>query len=166
MYKALIQPDVLIDNNSNNKLWKLKIPFMIKVFGCYLRNRVILTKDNFANQNWQVSKKYVFRLQDEKIKHLFFQCSFARSIWSVIQLASTLYPSHSIINIFGNWLHDINHRFKNHIRMRAITIIWLLWLSKNDKVFNDKTLLFCRLFIDVPILSVCGCLQRVENREK
>jgi hypothetical protein len=26
MYDALIQPDVLIDKNSNNKLWKLKIP--------------------------------------------------------------------------------------------------------------------------------------------
>ena len=29
---------------------------------------------------------------DDTIKHLFFQCSFARSIWSVIQLDSILYP--------------------------------------------------------------------------
>jgi hypothetical protein len=33
MYNALIQPDVPIDKISNNKLWKLKIPLRIKVFG-------------------------------------------------------------------------------------------------------------------------------------
>jgi hypothetical protein len=33
MYNALIQPDVPIDKISNNKIWKLKIPLQIKVFG-------------------------------------------------------------------------------------------------------------------------------------
>jgi hypothetical protein len=33
----LFLPDVPIDSISNNKLWKLKIPLHIKVFGWYLR---------------------------------------------------------------------------------------------------------------------------------
>jgi AMMECR1 domain-containing protein len=33
MYNALILPDVPIDKVSNDKLWKLKIPLRIKVFG-------------------------------------------------------------------------------------------------------------------------------------
>jgi hypothetical protein len=37
IYNALILPDVPIDKVSNNKLWKLKIPLWIKVFGWYLR---------------------------------------------------------------------------------------------------------------------------------
>jgi hypothetical protein len=58
MYNALIQPDPPIDKN-NNKLLKLKIPLRIKVFGWYLRKRV-LTKDNFAKKKWHGSKKCVF----------------------------------------------------------------------------------------------------------
>jgi hypothetical protein len=36
MYNALIQPDIPFDKVSNNRLWKLKIPLWIKVFGWYL----------------------------------------------------------------------------------------------------------------------------------
>jgi hypothetical protein len=46
-------------------------------------------------------KKMCFSNDDEIIKHLFFQCHFGRTIWSVIQLALTLYPSCSVANIFG-----------------------------------------------------------------
>ncbi|KAK1619221.1 hypothetical protein QYE76_024738 [Lolium multiflorum] len=42
---------------------------------------------------------------------------FARSIWSVIQLASSLYQPRSVTNIFGNWLNGIDPRFKKHIRV-------------------------------------------------
>jgi hypothetical protein len=71
----------------------------------------------------------------------------ARSIWSFIQVASTLFPPCSIANIFGNWLKGIDkrfkkhirdNRFKKHIRVGTISFIWLLWLCRNDKVFNDK----------------------------
>jgi hypothetical protein len=51
MYNALILPDVPIDKNSNDKLWKLKISLQIKVFGWYLRKGVVLTKDNLAKRN-------------------------------------------------------------------------------------------------------------------
>jgi hypothetical protein len=51
MYNALILPDVPIDKISSNKLWKLKIPLRIKVFGWYLRKGVVLTKDNLTKRN-------------------------------------------------------------------------------------------------------------------
>jgi hypothetical protein len=40
MYNALIQPDIPFDKVRNNRLWKLKIPLRIKVFGWYLRKGV------------------------------------------------------------------------------------------------------------------------------
>jgi hypothetical protein len=121
MYNALILSDMSIDKISSNKLWKLKIPF-----GLYLRKGVVLTKDNLAKQNWQGNKKCVFCHHDETIKHLFFQCRFARSIWLVIQVALTLFSPYSITNIFGNWLNLIDNRFKKHIRVEAIAFIWSL----------------------------------------
>ena len=90
MYRVLIQSDVPVD--SNKKIWKMKIPLKTKVFAWYLRRGVILTKDNLAKRNWHGSKKCVFCTHDESIKHLFFHCEFARSIWSAVQIGSTLYP--------------------------------------------------------------------------
>jgi hypothetical protein len=95
----------------------------IALFPLVPRKGVILTKDNLAKRNWHGYRKRVFGRQDETIKHIFFQCRFARSVWSVIQVASTLYPPRSIANIFGNWLNGIDHRFKKHIRVGAIAFI-------------------------------------------
>ena len=98
MYKALIQPVEPVLNNKS--IWKMKIPLKTKVFAWYLRRGVILTKDNLAKCNWHGCKKCVFCHQDETIKHLFFQCQFARSIWSIIHICSSLYPPRSVANIF------------------------------------------------------------------
>jgi hypothetical protein len=51
MYNALIIPDIPINKINNDKLWKLKLPLCIKVFGWYLRKGVILTKDNLTKRN-------------------------------------------------------------------------------------------------------------------
>jgi hypothetical protein len=79
-----------------------------------------------------------------------------RSIWSVIQLASHLCPPCSVANIFGNWLHGIDHRFRMLIRVGAIAVIWSLWLCRIDKVFNDENSFYCKLSTSALILSVHG----------
>jgi hypothetical protein len=92
MYNALILSDLLVYDNK--KIWKMKIPLKNKFFAWYLRRGVIVTKDNLIKWNWHGSSSCVFctrGTRDETIKHLFFQCSFACSIWSVIQVASGLY---------------------------------------------------------------------------
>jgi hypothetical protein len=123
---------------NNKRIWKLRIPLKTKVFAWYLRRGVILTKDNLAKRNWRGSKRCVFCQEDETIKHLFFQCRFAKAIWSIIQIGSSLYPPRSIANIFGNWLNGIEVRFRGLIRVGALAVICSLWLCRNDKVFNDK----------------------------
>jgi hypothetical protein len=100
---------------------------------------VILTKDNLIKRNWHGS--YVFCPQYETIKHLLFQCNIVCFIWSVIQVASGLYKPTSIVNIFENWLHNIDYNYMIFLRVRAIALIWSLCLYWNDKVFNNKILL-------------------------
>ena len=164
MYKALIQPiQPILDNKS---IWKMKIPLKTKVFAWYLRRGVILTKDNLAKRNWHGCKKCVFCHQDETIKHLFFQCQFARSIWSIIQIGSSLYPPRSVANIFGNWLNGVDNRFKILIRVGAIAVIWSLWLCRNDKVFNNKMSSILQvIYRCTGLLRSWSCLQRMENRD-
>jgi hypothetical protein len=144
----------------------MKITLKTKIFGWYLRRGVILTKDNLVKRNWHGSTQCVFCHQDETINHLFFHCRFARSIWSLIQVASSLYPPTCVPNIFGNWLHDIDLRFRMLIRVGALVVIWSLWLCRNDKVFNDKNCsLLQGIYRCTCILPLWSPLQRVENRD-
>jgi hypothetical protein len=34
----------------------------------------------------------------------------------------------------------VDDRFKQHIRVGAVAIIWSLWLYRNDKVFSNRTI--------------------------
>ena len=124
MYRALIQPEIPVDNN--NKIWQIKVPLKLKVFAWYLRKGVILTKDNLVKRNWQGSTKCVSCSHDETIKHLFFTCNVTRSIWSAIQMASNLYQPTSVANIFSNWLHGIDNKLKTILRVGALAVIWSL----------------------------------------
>ena len=144
----------------------MKIPLKLKIFAWYLRKGVILTKDNLVKRNWNGSTKCVLCTHDETIKHLFFQCKVARSIWSAIQIGSNLYPPRSVANIFGNWLHGVDSKERTIIRVGALAVIWSLWLCRNDKVFNDKdTSLLQVLYRCTGLLRSWSTLQRVENRD-
>jgi hypothetical protein len=59
-------------------------------------------------------------------------------MWSIIQVAFGMYPPGSVANIFENWLHGIDLRFRTLIRVGAVAVIWSLWLVKNDKIYNDN----------------------------
>ena len=144
----------------------MKISLKTKLFLWYLRRGVILTRDNLAKRNWQGSKKCVFCHHDETIKYLFFQYKFAKSIWSAIQIGSNLYPPRSVANIFGNWLNGVDSKFKLLIRMRAIAIIWSIWLCRNDNIFNDKNASLMQvIYRCTATLRSCSPLQRVEHRD-
>jgi hypothetical protein len=97
----------------------------IKVFGWYLRKGVILIKDNLAKRNWHGSKECVFIIKMRQLNIYSSNADF-RCIWSVIQLASTLYQPTTVANLFENWLKDVDDRFKKHIRVGVIAIIWSL----------------------------------------
>jgi hypothetical protein len=134
---------------NNNKLWKLKISLQIKVFGWYLRKGVILAKDNLAKWNWHRSRKCVFCRQDGKIKYLFFQYYFARSIWSIIQVASTLFSPCSITNICGIGSTESNIGLKNILVSEWLSLFDRYGYVEMIKCLTIKTFLFCRSSIGV-----------------
>ena len=137
MYRALSHSNILMDNNK--LIWKLNTPLKILIFMWYLRRGVVLTKDNLTRLNWQGSKKCSFCTHDETIKHHFYQCKFARSIWTVIQIASNLYLPTSVSYKYGHWLDGIPNTFSMLIRVGAYTLLWSLWLCRDDCIFNGKT---------------------------
>jgi hypothetical protein len=103
----------------------MKVLLKTKLWAWYLRRGVILNVDNLVKCNWHGGRKCVFYYHDENIKHLLFECKFARSIWSIIQVAFTLYSPSSIANEFFIWLHGVDDRFKILIRMEALDIYFI-----------------------------------------
>jgi hypothetical protein len=154
MYNLLISSDLPVLDNK--KIWKMKITLKNKFFAWYLHRGVILTKDNLIKRNWHGSKSCVFCSHDETIKHLFFQCNFSYSIWSVIQVASDLYPPTSIANVFGNWVYGIDNKYKILLRVGAIALICRFGYVEITKCLITKILLFCRLSTGVRAPSDYG----------
>jgi hypothetical protein len=164
LYNAIIQSAIPV--NENKKNWKIKRLLKIKIFGWYLRRWIILTKDNLVKHNWLRSSQCVFSHHNETIKNLFIKCSFVRSIWSCIQVASDMYPPTSVANSFGKWIHGIDHRFRTLIKVGALDVIWSLWLCRNDKKnYDENYSLLQVIYRCTAILRSWCALQRVENRD-
>jgi hypothetical protein len=41
-----------------------------------------------------------------RIKHLYYECFYAKFIWDLSQVAFNIAPLHSVRNMFGTWLHQ------------------------------------------------------------
>jgi hypothetical protein len=164
MYKALIEPVQPILNNKF--IWKMKIPLKTKVFSWFLHRGVILTKYNIVKCNCHGCTKCIFYHKEERIKHLIFPCRFARSIWSIIHIGSTLYHPQSVKNIFVKWLNGVDSRFKTLIRVGVIIVVWSLWLCRNNKVFNSKSSSLMQVIYRCTALRrLWSSLQRLEDHE-
>jgi hypothetical protein len=64
--------------------WKAKIPLKIEIFLWYLRNGVVLTKDNLVKRHWKGCTNCCFCAERETIQHLFFYCPIAQFTWGSV----------------------------------------------------------------------------------
>jgi hypothetical protein len=96
---------------------------------------------------------------------LFFQCNFACSIWSVIQAVSCLFSPTSTTNVLGNWVHGIDNKYIILLMVRAIALIWSLWLCRNDKVFDNIFFLLQVIYRCTGTLRLWSQLHRTKDRD-
>jgi hypothetical protein len=116
-YQVLLHTDIPY---INKLIWKVKVPLKVKIFLCYLRQGVILTKDNLGKRNWQGSKTCCFCHKEETIKHLFFDCRFACSIWSFIHVAIGLLIPHNIYRSYVQCVTPLG--VKHALASKALSI--------------------------------------------
>lgn len=74
----------------------------------------------------------------ETIRHLFFYCRFARSIWNIIFLFYGITRPTDVENMFQDWLGGFDRNLRNLVFLRAVTTIWSIWLTRNGIVFEKK----------------------------
>jgi hypothetical protein len=64
---------------------------------------VVLTKDNLMRRNWRGGKYCVFCTQPESIQHLFFECHFAKFMWTVVHIAFNIPKLDYVLHLFNDW---------------------------------------------------------------
>jgi hypothetical protein len=85
----------------NCSTWKAKIPLKLKIFLWYVKNGVILTKDNLAKSQWKGCIDCCFCSEYETIQHLFFYCPMARLMWCIISCSFSITKPASMDDLFG-----------------------------------------------------------------
>ena len=102
----------------------------------FLKNEVLLTKDNLVKRNWVGCTKCCFCGSQETIEHLFISCPFDRLFWLIVNFAYDLPPLTNITNMFGNWLNGVDKSSKARIRIGVSALCWSIWRCRNDVIFN------------------------------
>ncbi|CAN6179680.1 unnamed protein product [Urochloa humidicola] len=135
MYANLHWDDVAIPNR---KLWKARLPLKIKIFMWLLQSNAILTRDNLIKRNWMGDKRCNFCVADESVQHLFFDCSLARYVWSLVAMTVGADCRPNSIDQFWIWAHRYLPAYKN-IHMTSLSAFcWAIWNYRNRIYFEKK----------------------------
>jgi hypothetical protein len=93
--------------------WKSKIPLKIKILLWYLKNGVVLTKDNLVKRQWKGCIKCCFCTEQETIQHIFFDCPMARLMWEIVCFTFGVKKTMDVKNLFGPFLRSFLSKIRN-----------------------------------------------------
>ena len=144
-------------------LWKIKVPAKLKVFLWLVNKKSNLTRDVLLKKGWKGGKGCVLCGKDESIDHLFFSCSAASLLWSLVRCVCGFktVPS-NVKDCFGEWIRKFNKDDKKLVLVGISALLWAIWKSRNAIVFENKRIndplyivkLMCRWLTDWSIIQI------------
>ena len=66
----------------------------------------------------------------------FFNCRVARFVWNTLFITFNFQPPKSTSHMFGSWIRRFAPGLRNQIIVGVAAICWVLWLNRNDAVFQ------------------------------
>jgi len=99
---------------------------------------VILTKDNLCKRKWKGNSDCVSCAEKETRNHLFFECSTAKYIWSL--LAYSLGTDCRLVNMdqYWVWIHNILPQGSQMHAVGLAAVCWAIWRTRNSVCFDKK----------------------------
>jgi hypothetical protein len=76
--------------------------------------------------------------QDEIIQHLFFECHYAKFIWTSVHIVFNIQKPLSVLHLFDDWANAGGHTNRKLLLSGVAALIWALWISRNDLVFYNS----------------------------
>jgi hypothetical protein len=108
----------------------------IKVFMWYLKKGVILTKDKLAKRNWRGNRGCSFCNTPESIQHLFFNCAYAKFLWTAEHMVLGIAQPTDVNDLFNHWSKRGGTNHNLNLFTAAAALCWSLWISRNEIVFD------------------------------
>ncbi|KAI5445400.1 hypothetical protein KIW84_013584 [Lathyrus oleraceus] len=127
-------------------LWKVAVPTNIKVFGWRLFLNQLATKDQLIKRGLCLTGHdvlCVLCLQlDKDLNQLFFGCLVSKIVWEQVGSWTRFYVS--VIGPFWKFFLSWSSFFKtisskDNIGIIWLAVIWGLWKSRNDDIFNEAS---------------------------
>jgi hypothetical protein len=125
-------------DRSFRHLWKSKIPLKIKIWLWLIWHNAIATKDNLLNRNWSGAPHCQFCNGLESINHLFFGCSAAKFVWSVVATAVNSPTRPGSFSQFFWWFPQFAPASRNTQIAGLAAICWAIWKTRNRACFENK----------------------------
>ncbi|XP_039126955.1 uncharacterized protein LOC120263117 [Dioscorea cayenensis subsp. rotundata] len=133
--------------------WRQLCPKKINIFNWLAWKNKILSLENLARRccnRLPTATCVLCHANLESVDHLFFQCSFARQVWNYfVQLLQLPDPPSTITSAWGNWRSLVRPARRVIGDSVVKAIVWNVWLSRNDYIFNTNCIPVNALIIKV-----------------
>ena len=123
---------------SHTNLWRAKLPLKIKIFMWLVEKNSILTRDNLTRRGWHGDKRCNFCLENESVNHLFFDCSMARYVWSLVAYVVGTDCRPCSFDQFWLWAKQFFPLSENFLYVGLAAICWAIWRMRNKIHFDKK----------------------------
>jgi hypothetical protein len=124
---------------------------------CFLRGKVLLTKDNLVKRKWKGCTKCCFCDSKETVQYLFISCTFVRIIWRMISFTYNL-PHQLILLlclVIGKMGSPRLIRLEYALVFRLYVGLYGL-VAIIRSLTSKRILTFYRLFVWLHIRFICG----------
>ncbi|KAJ4798556.1 RNA-directed DNA polymerase (reverse transcriptase)-related family protein [Rhynchospora pubera] len=122
-------------------IWKVKIPPSIQIFTFLVFHNRLLTQDALVKRNIFVQPgcSLCSSTSLETANHIFCSCPYTLDLWSRVHslYPSILYQNHTDCKqLITEALHNVNINKKDPKAVLTITVLWALWLERNNRIFR------------------------------
>jgi len=114
-------------------IWKLVIPPRVQFFLWLLSHNRILTRDNLQKRRDVSDPTCLFCSEQESIRHLFFDCCVAVSVWSLVAEVLGENIGADYESVAKLWVANKKHLVTNVI---SSAVLWSLWKLRNEICFQ------------------------------
>ncbi|XP_078149515.1 uncharacterized protein LOC144544851 [Carex rostrata] len=141
------------ENFAFPKVWIVKIPPTVRIFGYFLLKRKLLTRDALRRRGMHCERGCVMcaNEHEETILHLFYQCRYSRRVWAAVQASwgfkiyhfeTILVPyRHSIVQIWSRSVAIYRQEGRGTLKdwvCKMLCTVWNIWKQRNKMIFRGS----------------------------
>ncbi|CAN1252348.1 Putative ribonuclease H protein At1g65750 [Linum perenne] len=122
-------------------IWSKVVPTKIQGFCWMVWHGKIASIDNLQKRGMTMVNRCVLCEKDaESVDHIFTSCEFSSLVWDRVSSKLSLFgPRHNNVKgMFSAWKGmNCIQSFPEASKALMHSLVWFIWLERNDRVFND-----------------------------